>query len=55
MSHDHAFFIALSYGVTAIAVIGTIAAIMLEHRRLKKALAAMGVTVAARDDGQHLD
>lgn len=55
MSGDHAFFIALSYAITALAVIGTIAAIMLDHRRLRRALAAMGVTVAARDDGQHLD
>ena len=50
MSHDHAFFIALSYGVTAIAVIGTIAAIMLDHRRLKKALERLGAPTDERGD-----
>ena len=55
MSHDHLFYIALSYGIAALAVLGTLAAIMLDYRRLKKALAAMGVAVAARDDAQHLD
>ncbi len=55
MSQDHAFFIVLSYAITALAVFGTIAAIMLDYRRLKKSLQAMGVAVAARDDAQHLD
>ncbi|HMN74325.1 MAG TPA: heme exporter protein CcmD [Rhodoblastus sp.] len=55
MSQDHVYFIAFSYGVTAVAVLGAIAAIMLDHRRLKKALAAMGVSDEARDDGRRLD
>ncbi|MFT4098006.1 MAG: heme exporter protein CcmD [Rhodoblastus sp.] len=55
MSQDHLYFIALSYGITAIAVLGTIAAIMLDHRRLKKALANMGVAASARDEARHLD
>lgn len=55
MSQDHAFFIAFSYGIAALAVLGTIAAIMLDYIRLKKSLQSMGVAVAARDDAQHLD
>ncbi len=55
MNPDHAFFITLSYAISAVAVLGMIAAIALEHRRLKKSLAAMGVTVAARDDRADLD
>ena len=55
MTSDHFFFIALSYGVTAVAVLGMVAAIALDYRRLKKALAAMGVAVAARDDRPDLD
>ncbi len=55
MNPDHLYFIALSYGVTALAVAGTIAAIVLDHRRLKKSLAAMGVAADARDAGRDLD
>jgi len=55
MNPDHAFFIALSYAITAVAVLGTIAAIMVDYRRLKKSLQAMGVAAAARDDRPDLD
>ncbi|MEI2734901.1 MAG: heme exporter protein CcmD [Rhodoblastus sp.] len=55
MTSDHFFFIALSYGITIVAVLGMIAAIALDYRRLKKALQAMGVTVAARDERADLD
>lgn len=55
MSQDHAFFIAFSYAITALAVLGVIVAIMLDYRRLKKALGNMGVAVSARDEAQHLD
>ncbi len=55
MNADHFFFIALSYGITGVAVIGMIAAIALDYRRLKKSLQAMGVTVAARDERADLD
>ena len=55
MTSDHFFFIALSYGITAVAVLGMVAAIVLDYRRLKKSLVAMGVTVAARDERTDLD
>ncbi len=55
MNADHFFFIALSYGITAVAVLGMVAAIALDYRRLKKSLQAMGVTVAARDERTDLD
>lgn len=50
MNPDHLFFIALSYGIAAVAVFGMFVAIALDHRRLKKSLQAMGVTDAARSD-----
>ena len=43
MNADHFFFIALSYGISAVAVLGMVAAIALDYRRLKKSLQAMGV------------
>lgn len=55
MNPDHAFFITLAYGISGVAVLGMIAAIMLDYRRLKKSLRTMGVTVAARDDRADLD
>lgn len=51
MSQDHLYFIALSYGITAIAVLGAIAAIMLDHRRLKKALERLGAPTDEREQG----
>lgn len=50
MSHDHAWFIALSYGITAVAVLATIVAIALKHRRLKKALRQIGAPADERGE-----
>lgn len=50
MSHDHPWFIALSYAITALAVLVTIAVIMLDHRRLKKALEKLGAPVDERGE-----
>jgi heme exporter protein CcmD len=36
---DHAAYILAAYGLTAIVVLGTIAAIMIDRRRIERALA----------------
>jgi len=46
----HATYIALSYGIAALAVLGAIAAIMLDHRNLKSALRKLGAPVDERED-----
>ncbi len=50
MSNDHAWFIALSYGITGVAVLAATIAIALEHRRLKKALEKIGAPADERGD-----
>lgn len=50
MSHDHPWFIGLSYAVAAGAVLVTVAWIVYDHRRLKKALERMGAPVDERGD-----
>jgi heme exporter protein CcmD len=46
----HTTFVALAYGVAAVAVFATIAAIMLDYRRLRRALDRLGAPVDRRED-----
>ncbi|MDE2362801.1 MAG: heme exporter protein CcmD [Hyphomicrobiales bacterium] len=50
MNNPHTTFIVASYAITAVAVLGTIAAIMLDYRRLRRALEKLGAPVDQRAD-----
>jgi heme exporter protein CcmD len=50
MSATHTTFIVASYAITAIAVLGTIAAIMLDYRRVRRDLERIGAPVDERDE-----
>jgi heme exporter protein CcmD len=47
---SHATFVALAYGVAAVAVCATIAAIMLDYRKLRRALEKLGAPLDQRED-----
>ena len=50
MTAAHTTFIVASYAITAIAVLGAIAAIMLDYRRVKRDLERIGAPVDQRED-----
>jgi heme exporter protein CcmD len=47
---SHTAFVALAYGVAAVAVFATIAAIMLDYRKLRRALEKLGAPLDQRED-----
>ena len=50
MSATHTTYIALAYGVAALAVLATIAAILIDYRNLRRALEKLGAPVDQRED-----